>query len=60
MLFIKKAMEVLNTPDEQHYRASLWPRGQQNCSSPVQCGLQPLNTGKEETRAALEKTRLPM
>ncbi len=47
-------------PDQPHYRSSLWPRGQQNSTSPFKCGLQTLNMRKEETRAAVEKTRLLM
>lgn len=50
----------LKYPNQQHYRASLWPRGQQNCTYPLKRGPQPLNMRKEETRAALEKTRLLM
>lgn len=51
-------MEALTL--QQHYRSSLWPRGQQNCTSPLKRGLQTLNMRKDETRAALEKTRLLM
>lgn len=54
-------METLNTPDQQDYRAS---RGQQYwpefCTSPLKHGPQHLNRRKEESRAALEKTRLLM